>query len=82
MSQRTKMAESGRRVLVWVAGGDYEATEDPQRFTLEAQPAGAHAEAWLAAYRLTDEGKRFPGVTENLRWAVGLPARDAEMQIG
>ena len=22
---------------------------------------------------MTDEGRRFPGVTENLRWAVGLP---------
>lgn len=82
LSQRTKMAESGRRALLWVAGGDFEATEDPQRFSVEAQPAGAHAEAWLAAYRLTDEGKRFPGVTENLRWAVGLPARDADMRIG
>lgn len=82
LSQRTKMAESGRRVLLWVAGSDFEATDDPQRFNVEAQPAGAHAEAWLAAYRLTDEGKRFPGVTENLRWAVGLPRSDAEMSIG
>ena len=44
------------------------------RFDIEAQPAGAHAEAWIAAYRMTEEGRRFPGVTENLRWAVGLPA--------
>ena len=52
------------------------------RFNIEAQPAGAHAEAWLAAYRMTDEGRRFPGVTENLRWAVGLPPRDARMAVG
>ncbi|MDJ1156815.1 hypothetical protein QNA08_00965 [Chelatococcus sp. SYSU_G07232] len=81
LSQRTKMAESGRRVLLWVAGGDFETGDDPQQFNIEAQPAGAHAEAWLAAYRMTDEGRRFPGVTENLRWAVGLPPRDARMTV-
>ncbi len=79
LSQRAKMAESGRRVLLYVAGGDFETGDDPQRFNVEAQPAGAHAEAWIAAYRMTQEGRRFPGVTENLRWAVGLPARDAMM---
>lgn len=73
LSQRAKMADSGRRVLLYVAGGDFDTGEDPQRFSIEAQPAGAHAEAWIAAYRLTDEGRRFPGVSENLRWAVGLP---------
>jgi hypothetical protein len=81
LSQRTKMADSGRRVLVWVAGGDFDASEDPLRFNIEAQPAAANAEAWLAAYRMTDEGRRFPGVTENLRWAVGLPPRDARMIV-
>jgi len=79
LSQRAKMAETGRRVLLWVAGGDFDTGGDPQRFNIEAQPAGAHAEAWIAAYRMTDEGRRFPGVTENLRWAVGLPDRDAQM---
>ena len=39
------MAESGRRVLLWVAGGDFDGCEDPQRFKIEAQPAGANAEA-------------------------------------
>ena len=24
---------------------------------------GAHAEAWVAAYRMTPEGRGFPGVT-------------------
>jgi hypothetical protein len=79
LSQRAKMAESGRRVLLWVAGNPFDSLEDPARFQIEAQPAGAHAEAWIAAYRMTDEGRRFPGVAQNLRWAVGLPARDARM---
>jgi hypothetical protein len=82
LSQHAKMAESGRRVLLYVAGGDFETGEDPQRFSVEAQPAGAHAEAWIAAYRLTDEGRRFPGVSENLRWAVGLPPADALAAVG
>lgn len=81
LSQRAKMAESGRRVLLWVAGNDFATSEDPQKFAIEARPAAAHAEAWIAAYRLTDEGRRFPGVSENLRWAVGLPARDANMMV-
>lgn len=79
LSQRAKMAESGRRVLLYVGGGDFETGEDPQSFAIEAQTAGAHAEAWIAAYRMTEEGRRFPGITENLRWAVGLPRRDATM---
>ncbi|HEX9323161.1 MAG TPA: hypothetical protein VF913_13720 [Xanthobacteraceae bacterium] len=79
LSQQAKMAEAGRRVLLWVAGHDFATIEDPQQFNIEAQPAAAHAEAWIAAYRLTDEGRRFPGVSENLRWAVGLPARDSLM---
>jgi hypothetical protein len=79
LSQRAKMAESGRRVLLWVAGNPFDTADDPLQFQIEAQPAGAHAEAWIAAYRLTDEGRRFPGVAQSLRWAVGLPARDSQM---
>ena len=79
LSQRAKMAESGRRVLLCVAGNEFETGDDPMKFQIEAQPAGAHAEAWIAAYRMTDEGRRFPGVTQSLRWAVGLPARNSQM---
>jgi hypothetical protein len=79
LSQRAKMAESGRRVLLWVAGNPFDTADDPLQFQIEAQPAGAHAEAWIAAYRMTDEGRRFPGVAQSLRWAVGLPARDSQM---
>ncbi|MCZ7659412.1 MAG: hypothetical protein M5U07_16820 [Xanthobacteraceae bacterium] len=81
LSQRAKMAEAGRRVLLWVAGSDFATSEDPQKFSIEARPAGAHAEAWIAAYRLTDEGRRFPGVSENLRWAVGLPQRESNLTV-
>jgi hypothetical protein len=79
LSQRAKMAESGRRVLLWVAGNDFDTSADPGKFQEEAHSAGANAEAWIAAYRMTDEGRRFPGVTQNLRWAVGLPPKDARM---
>lgn len=82
LSQRAKMADSGRRVLNWVASSSFNTTEDPAQFRTEAQTAGANAEAWIAAYRLTDEGKRFPGVAQNLRWAVGLPDREARMAPG
>ncbi|CAM3325050.1 hypothetical protein BUUB107078_25850 [Burkholderia ubonensis] len=34
---------------------------------------GAHAEAWLAAYRMTREGRGFPGVTPALKSAPGIP---------
>jgi hypothetical protein len=77
LSQRAKMAEAGRRVLLWIAGSQFQSGEDPQQFAIEAQPAAANAEAWIAAYRMTDEGRRFPGVSENLRWAVGLPPRES-----
>ena len=36
------------------------------------------AEAWIAAYRLTQEGRQFPGVTRSLRWAIGLPDRSGQ----
>ena len=81
LSQRTKMAE----VAACARPGSPAAISRRPRIrsaSASRRAARAHAEAWLAAYRLTDEGKRFPGVTENLRWAVGLPARDADMRIG
>lgn len=79
LSQYAQMAESGRRVLQWVAGNDFQPGIDPQLFQVETQPAGSHAEAWIAAYRMTYEGRRFPGVNKNLRWSVGLPDRAARM---
>jgi hypothetical protein len=79
LSQRARMAEAGRYVLYWVADTALDTATSPAEFQASAQRAAAEAEAWLAAYRLTEEGRRFPGVSETLRWAVGLPPRDARM---
>lgn len=66
-SQRAKMAESGRRILQFVADNNFETSVDPHLFQTELRPIGPHAEAWLAAYRTTPEGQRFPGVPAALR---------------
>ena len=70
-SQRAKMAESGRRILQFVADHDFKTAIDPVLFQSELRPIGPHAEAWLAAYRTTPEGTRFPGVTPALRSTLG-----------
>ena len=53
LSQRTKMAESGRRVLQNIADNEFKTGVNPVNFQLETQAVGSHAEAWIAAYRLT-----------------------------
>jgi hypothetical protein len=73
LSQRAKLAETGRRILQWVADNDFETTIDPGVFQAEARTMAPYAESWIAAYRMTGEGRRFPGVTSQLRWSVGLP---------
>jgi hypothetical protein len=72
LSQRAKMAESGRRVLLWVSDNDFHTAIDPILFQSEARPFGSHAEAWVAAYRMTPEGRRFRGVTPTLRRMIGM----------
>src|SRR5271165_4420794 len=71
ISQRAKMAESGRRILQFVADQDFKTAIDPILFQSEMRPMGPHAEAWLAAYRMTREGRGFPGVTPALRRVLG-----------
>ena len=71
ISQRAKMAESGRRVLQFVADHDFKTGIDPIMFQSEMRPMGPHAEAWLAAYRMTREGRGFAGVTPALREVMG-----------
>lgn len=71
-SQRAKMAESGRRILQFIADNDFKTALDPILFQSEVRPMGNHAEAWLAAYRMTPEGRNFPGVTPALRSVIGL----------
>jgi hypothetical protein len=81
LTQRAKMADAGRQVLGWMARGDFDSTVDPNLFQVETRQVGANAEAWIAAYRMTEEGRRFPGVTRSLNWAVGLPPRMPEDAI-
>ncbi len=71
LSQRAKMAEAGRRLLQWIADHDFDTTADPLVFRSEARPFGAHAEAWIAAYRMTKEGRGFQGVDTSLRRSLG-----------
>jgi hypothetical protein len=74
LSQRAKMAESGRRTLEYVAANDFPTTLDLNIFHAEGKPLAQHAEAWIAAYRMTSDGRRFPGVDRQLRWALGIGA--------
>jgi hypothetical protein len=76
ISQRAKMAESGRRILAWVAGNDFKTAEDPILFQSDARPLGNHAEAWIAAYRMTQEGRGFRGVGPTLQRMLGVPVRE------
>ena len=71
-SQRAKMAESGRRILQFVADNDFKTAVDPILFQSEVRPMGPHAEAWVAAYRMTPEGRAFSGVTPALRNVLGI----------
>jgi hypothetical protein len=70
-SQRAKMAESGRRLLQFIADNDFKTALDPILFQSELRPMGAHAEAWLAAYRMTPEGRGFSGVVPALKSVIG-----------
>jgi hypothetical protein len=70
-SQRAKMAESGRRILQFVADNDFKTAIDPILFQSTIRPMGTHAEAWIAAYRMTPEGRGFTGVTPALRSILG-----------
>jgi hypothetical protein len=72
-SQRAKMGESGRRILQFVADNDFKTAVDPILFQSVVRPMGAHAEAWVAAYRMTPEGRGFPGVTPALQSVLGVP---------
>lgn len=74
LSQRAKMAEAGRRILSFVGSNDFPSGVDPETFRSEARPMAAQSESWIAAYRLTQEGRSFPGVDRSLRWAIGLQA--------
>lgn len=76
-SQRAKMAESGRRILQFIADNDFKTAIDPILFQSTIRPMGAHAEAWIAAYRMTPEGRGFSGVTPALRNVLGVRSAEA-----
>jgi len=73
MSQRAKMGESGRRVLTYVADNDFRTGIDPATFEADARSIGRYAEAWLAAFRTTPEGRRSAHTgRDRLGWNPGL----------
>ncbi|TIT45409.1 MAG: hypothetical protein E5W75_23690, partial [Mesorhizobium sp.] len=73
MSQRAKMADAGRRTLQYIAENDFRTTITPAEFDADAKKMGSQADAWLAAYRLTREGRRFPGLDgDRVHWSYGL----------
>jgi hypothetical protein len=76
-SQRAKMAESGRRILQFVADNDFKTAIDPILFQSEIRPMGPHAEAWIAAYRMTPEGRGFRGITPTFRRVMGASSATA-----
>ena len=77
LSQRTKMAESGRRVLQYIADNEFKTGVNPVNFQLETQAVGSHAEAWIAAYRLTP--KKGLSALTGLRCSRIQPASGASI---
>jgi hypothetical protein len=71
ISQRAKMAETGRQLLMYVADNPFK-TNDFHLFQSEIQPYGKVAESWLAAYRMVPEGRDFRGVAPALKSMLGL----------
>jgi hypothetical protein len=65
-SQRAKMAESGRRMLQFIADNDFKTAIDPILFQSTLRPMGPHAEAWIAAYRMVPEGRNFTGIDQKV----------------
>ncbi|MFY0562795.1 hypothetical protein ACN28E_03035 [Archangium lansingense] len=71
LSQRSKMADAGRLLLNFVADNPFR-TRDFRDFQSEVLPLGPVAEEWIAAYRMTPDGRSFRGVVPTLRKSLGL----------
>lgn len=71
ITQRAKMADAGRRLLRWAADNPMR-ERDFNLFQNEIAPLGPVAEEWIAAYRMTPEGRTFPGVTPALTSMIGV----------
>ncbi len=50
-------------------------TRDFQLFQTQSQPLGTVAEEWIAAYRMTSDGRNFRGVTPTLQRLLGTTGR-------
>jgi hypothetical protein len=82
ISQRAKMAESGRRILLFVADNDFRTGVDPGLFQTEMAQIGQHSEAWLAAYRMTPEGRGYVGAPPVSRGVVpGALRRESQLAM-
>ncbi|MBN8465041.1 hypothetical protein JYJ95_00845 [Corallococcus exiguus] len=71
ISQRSKMADAGRLLLNFVADNPFK-TRDFKAFQTEVMPLGPVAEEWIAAYRMTPDGRSFRGVSPTLRQTLGI----------
>lgn len=74
LSQRSKMASAGRKLLELVASNRFD-SGDFVRFQAEIMPYGNVAEEWIAAYRLTSDGRSYRGVTDTVQRVLGGPSR-------
>jgi hypothetical protein len=73
LTQRAKMADAGRVLLKFLADNPMR-ERDFNLFMSQVGPLGPVAEEWIAAYRMTPEGIRFPGVTPALTTMLGQQA--------
>lgn len=73
LAQRSKMADAGRRMLLFAADNKFD-IRDFNLFQAEIQPLGPVAEEWIAAYRMTADGRGYRGVTDTVRNVLGSRA--------
>lgn len=70
LAQRSKLADAGRRILGFAADNPFN-TRSFQEFQAQISPFGPIAEEWIAAYRMTSDGRNFRGITDTLRSMLG-----------
>lgn len=79
LAQRSKLADAGRRLMLYVADNPF-SVRDFNLFQTEIGPLGPVAEEWIAAYRMTNDGRNYRGVSPTMRSILGLsqtPSRAA-----
>jgi hypothetical protein len=70
LSARSKMADTGQRLLTYVADSRFD-VRDFKAFQNEISAFGAISEEWIAAYRMTSDGRNFRGVADTMRDILG-----------